>query len=711
MRKSKLLFLAGASLLAMTAPALAVTAIGSLVITALLSTGLGGLLPAVSAAAIGTAVLTGAAIAANIAFSFLGRRPSANPNDIKQTRKGAEGPGTYAFGRVRIAGKIGFGNTKGYRIYRLVFHCFGPLDGVEEYAYDGREIILEPNGDVSSPPWGYIGGSRLNVKSQVGDGSETAWSDLTTDFSSQWTSDHKARGVAQSLLKATSPGTGNALFPRLFQGGIKELELLARVGEFYDPRATSSAWTLNGVLHVLHFWRQLPGMSDAVIDFDDIEAVADSAEANVDTLTGTAPRCRLSGGWEGPINYDILQDMLDSAGLEIRLTDAGKYTLAFMEDDPDSEITFSSRHIIDRDYKAGDDGAKRPNMCRLKYFSPERQYEVAEIDLTDAPWAKVQAEIDAYGEQELPIDLVFCSDASQAQRIARRLFHMARADYGTIKTTFAGVAAWGLRTATIELPEIGTDGASVMKKCRLGPVRVYDEEGVCEIPFKVIPDILQTPWVPETDEVAAPPTLEPFLYESDLPTPDAPVSAMMVTLPSAVKQLRVAYSLPASSGATVVEAVYREVALAGAFLSMTEYGDPEGDGVATANIDKTGDPCEFKVRIWNGTEGSYFSDVLAATPANDSAVAPDDPTIEVTQVGSSNNVMVKVTQSPSIQATYVNITGSGAPGIVTLAPFQTYEFGPISVAPSTTETWYATAYNSAAVASSTVSDGFTAPGA
>src|SRR5690606_27125477 len=136
---------------------------------------------------------------------------------------------------------------------------------------------------------------------------------------------------------AVNPGTGNDRFPRLFQGGLKELEALARVGVFYDPRTGTSAWTMNGVLICLHYFRRQPGMRDDLIDFASIGSLATQAEALVPTLTGTAPRCQLSGGWKGPLTSDIVGDMLESAGLEVRHTADGRYTFGFIEDNPSSE--------------------------------------------------------------------------------------------------------------------------------------------------------------------------------------------------------------------------------------------------------------------------------------------------------------------------------------------------------------------------------------
>ncbi|WP_417702378.1 hypothetical protein [Pseudophaeobacter sp.] len=627
--KFRAVVLAAGIMLATLSPAYAFVAIGSAVISAFLAVGAGALLPTVGAAAIGLATVGIAVTAAQVALqaALFGRQPSVDPNEIKNTTQGKEGPGRYAFGRVRLAGTVAFGNTAGYDIYRLLLHCFGPLSAIEEYFYDKLSVTVDPDGAVTSPPWARSGGSNLYLKTKVGNGSETAWPELVGDFPSLWTADHRVRGIAQTLIEAINPGTGSDRFLRLFQGGIKSVEITARVGEFYDPRDNSTEWSINGVLHVLHWWRRLPGMRDTHIDFDAIEPVVTQGEALVPTLMGTAPRCQLSGGWEGPLTYDIVEDMLESAGLEVQETGDGKEALAFIEDWPEPEITFLNRHIIDRFPQAGPEGAKRPNVCKLRYFSPERGFEMAEIDLTGAPWARVQHEIDVYGEQEFPVDLIFCCDASQAQRIARRLFLMARTDFGVIKTTMAGVAAWGKRTALIEIPDVGEDGASIMVRARTQPVRVDDSAGECEIAFHIIPDALSIPWDPETMEVPAPPVLPEFQIESDLDKPSV-ASTAVVQYPGGAYETRMRFSSVA--GGSTAEANYRTYTggLPDTWQGMTEYS--ANGQFAYAAVNTIGKEAEFRVRWFNGDgEASYFSDVVNVPDMQIDNSVPTEPYLDV----------------------------------------------------------------------------------
>src|SRR5690606_39773495 len=79
-----------------------------------------------------------------------------------------------------------------------------------------------------------------NLRTKAGDGSETAWPQLVSAFPSLWTSDHRVRGIAQTLARYISPGLdteeGIAKFNKLFQGGEPDVAIVGRFDLVYDPR-------------------------------------------------------------------------------------------------------------------------------------------------------------------------------------------------------------------------------------------------------------------------------------------------------------------------------------------------------------------------------------------------------------------------------------------------------------------------------------------
>lgn len=635
MKSFRILALSGVCLPALSAHAFAdPVSIGSWIISSLLSVGAGGILPAVSAAAIGNVVIGAALIGASLLQSVLGRAPKINPGDFKSTFETGDSSEIRAVGRVRVGGLKAFGNTKdGRDRYRLICHTRGKATAVEQHFLGGREVTVEADGQVSSPPWAKPGGSWVFIKNKVGDGTEAAWADLLTAFPTLWTADHRVRGIAQSLIKYVSPGFGSTedqeKFQRLYQSGAPDYERVQRSEPVYDPRSGQSAtdeatWAYrdNGPLCGAHILRSYPSLKVSDFDYMGIAAEATKGDALVATLTGTEPRSRCWGMWTSETaRGDVMDQVLKSIGAEIVPSDDNSFVLRLIDDIRAPEIVFPEKHLLDLQLRSGPESVERPNICRIKYYAPERNYEMTEIDLTGIAWARAQDEVERVGEQYMDIELPFCPSASQAQRIGRRLFALARADAGVATFNMVGLAAWGATMAGIPLPDIG-----VTETCAIGTPRVNDEEGTVEIPFVVWPDL--EPWNPATMEAAAPPAVPEMAYESELDTPAAPSAASVVQYPDTSYETRVKFA--AVAGGTIAEAVYRGYTAGNPdlYASMTEYAGTGSDRFGWATTNTVGKKVDFKCRFFNAEdEGSYYSPLLTVDPMAIDNTTPAAPSI------------------------------------------------------------------------------------
>lgn len=614
--------------------------IGSFVISAFLSTGMGALLPAVSAALIGNVVLGAAIVGLSIAQSAMMKKPTIHPQEFRSVFKGQNDASELrAIGRVRIGGMVAFGNTNGLNRYRLICHTKGLWTATEEHLLGGREVTVEDNGDVSSPPYARQSGTYVTVNSKLGDGSETAWPALVSEFSELWTSAHRVRGIHQSLVKYISPGMNSETAIKrhqlLYQSGEPPYEKVGRAEPIYDPRvggqsstnAATWAWSDNAILGAAHILRTFPSIAATDLDYTAIATAATAADASVATLDGTEVRARAWGIWTSESSRgDIMEQVLSSIGGEIVPTDDNKYAIRLVDDDPAAEITFYEQHVVDIDYASGPESVQRPNVCRIKYYCPERNYDFADIDLTGIAWARVQDEIDRVGEQIEQIELPFCPSASQAQRIGRLLFALKRADAGIMKLNYAGVAAWGLTVASLPFPNVGADGATVWKKCAIGSPRINDGDGTVDLPFVVWPEL--EAWNPATMEAPAPDPIPDLQYPSDLDTPAAPAEYAQVIYPGGARELRIRFA--GVTGGTIAEATRRNYSGANPnpWASMTEYlGHGGSNWYAYAGVDWEGDDADFRVRFFNSAEeGSYWSPLLSprpvAAPNNSATGAP-----------------------------------------------------------------------------------------
>ncbi|MCG7503397.1 hypothetical protein [Mesorhizobium retamae] len=103
------------------------------------------------------AIYTGVQIAAYAAvigaqLAFGRQQQKIDPGEMKNTFQEAESSEFDAVGRVKLGGLKAFGNTKGNVISRLVWHVKGPMVATEQYFLGGREVTIEADGSVSSPP-------------------------------------------------------------------------------------------------------------------------------------------------------------------------------------------------------------------------------------------------------------------------------------------------------------------------------------------------------------------------------------------------------------------------------------------------------------------------------------------------------------------------------------------------------------------------------
>lgn len=640
---------------------------------------------AILATAGGTAILTvGQVVGGTLALGFaafsslLGGgqgRGTIDPGRLKSTFQTESGGRIRCIGRARVGGVVVFPNTTGVNRYRLIAHSAGPIDGVEEHFLGGRSVTVEADGTVSSPPFARPVGSYVYINAKPGDGAETAWPQLTGAFPSLWTADHKVKGIAQSLVIYVSPGQSNPKFLKLYQNGVPEYQRVQRGERLYDPRTGTSAWSDNGVLAVLHALLTYPDIELADFDLPFIAAEADKADQLVPVRGGgTEKRSRAWGVWDedGIERGDLVRQLMMSTGTELVARPDNKIGIRLIDDAPAYEVRFGQDHIYSMNLKAGPDGVERPNRLRLKYYSPERNYELSEVELVQdrtvvAPqplaWAYIADEIARVGVKEYEVSLPFCPSAAQAQRIGRRMFAEARADTVQIETTMVGLACWGTKVLAFDPPDI--DGPVLMRH----QDRVIDDEsGVIALSGIVVPSL--SAWNPASDEALPPDQIPEFEYESTIATPSAATAASVVTYPGGVIHTR--YGYPAPSAAYTVEATYRVITggIPGAWQSMTEYRSVGGVTHAYVSANLSGQLTEFRHRVFNTEEdGSKWSTTTAFTPAVSNA-APGTPALG-TSVGSAAgtpnaiSVNFSMTAPASLNVAFLRLAWSlsfGAPG-------------------------------------------------
>ncbi|WP_306049169.1 phage tail protein [Oceaniradius stylonematis] len=680
--------------------------IGAAVLGGIIS--VGGPALAISPVLVGQAAIGAGLVAGQLLLSRRSR-PSGggapvsgqktNPGAAKETIKTEEMGERIGIGRVRVGMVLAFGNNKHPNLYRLGLHLRGPIDGVETYYVNGREVFLRADGAVYSSPWGVLTegvlSSNLYIKQKIGDGTETAWTELTDDFFGLWTSDHRVRGIFQTLLRAVSTGVASERYQKMFSAAsFPQYEVELRASLLYDPRLDTTAggsgdhryddpstweWSDNGILACLFVAMQYDRLTSADFDWATLRAEADKADALVATRTGTEPRSRVWGVIDASAERrgDTLAEVMESAGAEmVRVGDRLAFRL--IEDSPAAEGSIATDDIYVVRGQSGPEAVERPNLCRVRYYAPEREYEMTEIDLSGIAWARVSDEITRRGEKIADIDLPFCPSASQAQRIARRLFAMQRAETGEVETDMSGMAQWGNHYADIEiLPDVNA-------RCKIAGPRCDDQSGHVTISYAVMPTLAA--WNPATDEAAAP-AVRPFIPDDNtLDTPLAPSQAFSVTYEDGAQETRLQYS--AVAGATGYLAVFSAVQPGGSqgdWTAMTQ-GASEVT-VSHVTPDLRGDDVDFRVQAYNDDGSSEASPVLSARPVGVlTTAAPNVSDLVVTVDSTSGDVLLEVTglvTAPNIIRLKIEYEKQDDPSPTTLYDDAAARPGPFQAAANT----------------------------
>lgn len=633
--------------------------LGNIIISGLISVGATG-------AVLFNPLVVGAiaATAASIGFSLLTAKGqgSIDPGQAKEEIQSEETSELRGIGTVRVTGALNYGNNDHPNLYRHMLHLKGPIDRILTPYVNDREVVMDSSNRVFSPPWsdfntdGTISQNYLTLQSKIGDGTETAYPELVSAFPDVWTTDHRARGIFQSLVTVISPGVASSKYLKLFGASqYPKVSYVVQASLLYNPllddTRTGGAgthriddestweWSDNGIVGALYVFMQYPEFVETLIDWElQIEQIQ-AADVLVTTKTGTEKRSRISGVWPSEAKRgDVLKQVMDSVGCEMVATSAGKFYFKLIDDNPTSQVTIPEQDIYELTWQSGPKALERPNKCEVKYYSPERDYEMAEIVMTGIEWATIDDEVDRWGEKILSIELPFCPSASQAQRIARRIFEWSRADAGTVITNMAGMAAWGCNYGTIDI--VGDN-----EVCKITSPRCNDKDGEVDIAFLSLPAL--SDWNPSTDEADAP---EPYAVQEDdtaLDTPSAPISAFSVTYGGGNKELRVTYSgVTGATGYLVAYSTLDSEGYRDRYSPLTRY---ETNLISYGSVDLVGQDLDIKMQAFDEDGASNFSDSLSVTSVAENLTAPQpvaDPVVtSETTTSSSSDPVVNSTLS------------------------------------------------------------------
>lgn len=406
----------------------------------------------------GGQIALSAAVSAGL--NSLARAQINTPEAGKITRRQPRPERVFLVGDwTRVSGAYMLRETKANKLGVVLAQAEGPGEVRQIWLNDDRVTLI--GGWVQQgPDKRYGAGDLIQIDTRNGVETETAYSQLFTDFGDLWTSAHRGDGI-QSLMMLAQHRSKES-FNEHFPNGepIPSAERRAFCYDWRDPaqdRDDPTTWgpSANPVVWLVFIrWHRLGLKWDRCIApvLDALTAEADYCDDLVDKIGGTEPRytCSFSyGAAAEPQSYlDQLTATFDgwmtTDGRGRLVVKAGRY------DEP--TVTITADHILGyRGWRAFNYREDSVNVLKVSFVDPGKDYTEVECD----PW-RDEADIVAVGqEREQTLQLLGVGSLSQARRLAKR--QMARLNAprrGQILCDLHGLQAMGHRYIRVQNDEL-----------------------------------------------------------------------------------------------------------------------------------------------------------------------------------------------------------------------------------------------------------------
>lgn len=395
--------------------------------------------------------------AATIGASLLLNQPKKQKGDPQQiTVKQALPPRIRSYGRVKVAGALGFFEASLGSLYQLVIHGEGEWDAIEEWWLNDKNAAVS-GGAVGVLPWG----SNILIESHLGGTGQAASGMLIAAFPGIWTSDHRLRGLAHSVIKYG--WVPEKVFGKVYPNGAPSLRVVSRTTKVYDPRSAATAFSENAALCTrdhLTYERGF-GIAPSLIDATSFLAFANTCDEAVALAAGgTEPRYRVAFNYELTQEpREVLRTLLQSCDAEIYPTPEGKVGIRGGKWEAPS-VTLTADHIRTYRYEQGNDKLAAFNRLKLTFTHRESDYQPVEID----PWEDLasQAEVGVLA-QDLTLQQV--PSFTQARRLGKIFSAKGNPRHRLVlQTNLGGILALGERCVHIVLAELGLDDDFLIEK-------------------------------------------------------------------------------------------------------------------------------------------------------------------------------------------------------------------------------------------------------
>ena len=466
-------------------------------------------------------LFTGLSIALSIYFAPSVPKPEDGKNPFQQ----AVPTRTRIIGKRRTAGAFMlYHASDSGAFYGISALCEGPAYSFGFfYLHDDKILEFKDGTDttlalltVVSPGEGRYGDDKIQIATRLGVNPETAYPDA---FESDiWTSFHRGDGICSAFLRCADAGSDNQSIR--FPFGIPVLSVVVDATKVYDPRqdelqnwADRTTWgnysagenpNSNPILQAL--WMLTAPIEEGgfgldmaetfVPVFGAIKAQADICDVPVNLKAGgTQPRYRSGAMYRfNDPPGDVLSAILGTCDGFCAENGDGTFTLkAGHWDDDDFSVVILDKHIISLNVKRFRADEDETTGVIVKYNSVAHEHTTI-----DAPVWPRNAYQGGEDKRVRSIDITYCPDGLQAQRLSKRvaIYEMAPVS-GSAVLKMWGVQLLNKRGATIQCTD---DPALADCKVRLTRVEPNLIDGTVSIDFTVFDPVVCDAWDPATEE-------------------------------------------------------------------------------------------------------------------------------------------------------------------------------------------------------------------
>lgn len=409
---------------------------------------------------VSAALYVGASVGLSlIASAFAPRQQSPRPEDVQQSTKQPTSPRYRHYGRVKATGNWVYANTATGNFHKVLAVGQGPIDAVEEYWIDANHVTINPaDNSVNEAP--YAGGGEFKVKYfvKLGTDTQTAFSELTTAFPTEWTSTHAGKGIVS--IYTIQYATDSKFYLNVFPNGINtNYRIVIRGVLIENPNTYAIAWDDNAASIIRDYIYNAEGMRLPKSLLMTPLAIAGwqlgYAKANVQYTVeagGTESRYRLWGSYtlnERPA--DVLTRMLVACDARLKITNDGGLTID-IGDYVEPTVTIDGSYIVGfSDVGRGRDVLTTANTVRSQFINPNQDYQASDADA----WVDAE-DVSLRGEISTSQDFLMAPSHSQCRRLMKITAYRSNPNWiGSFVLNLKGLAAFNERFVRINYPAFG----------------------------------------------------------------------------------------------------------------------------------------------------------------------------------------------------------------------------------------------------------------